>query len=351
MKNSNFVTMEFHISRKARDRFKFDESLYSLNGNVILSNFLATRVFTQKMNDKRDLVRFPEQAVKAGQINAMGLIDEILHYVIGLYREQENSKVMEQAMNRLVEKLGQQSVDQTLLRFVDEFPPLEVYRKGIDPEIYLKGETNGVPHRQIALEEMIILWLENVNQAFSPFKELFGDETLEKDTAYRQIIDELRIFFETEPPFGPDNQNLVDLLRSPAIEVPHSLPGQLEYIREKWSSLLGHFLYRLLGGLDLIREEEKMSFLGPGPVHPFELAGLDAEAERYSQDLDWMPRVVLIAKSTYVWLDQLSKKYKQPITRLDQIPDQELDVLSRRGFTGLWLIGLWERSKASQRIK
>jgi glycosidase len=36
---------------------------------------------------------------------------------------------------------------------------------------------------------------------------------------------------------------------------------------------------------------------------------------------------------------------------LNQIPDEELDQLARWGFTGLWLIGLWERSKSSQRIK
>ena len=64
-----------------------------------------------------------------------------------------------------------------------------------------------------------------------------------------------------------------------------------------------------------------------------------------------MPRLVLIAKNTYVWLDQLSKKYQRAITRLDQIPDAELDQLRRSGFTGLWLIGLWERSRASQNIK
>jgi glycosidase len=68
-------------------------------------------------------------------------------------------------------------------------------------------------------------------------------------------------------------------------------------------------------------------------------------------DLDWMPRLVLIAKSTYVWLDQLSKSYGRDIHRLDQIPDDELDRLARLGFTGLWLIGLWQRSQASQRIK
>ena len=38
-------------------------------------------------------------------------------------------------------------------------------------------------------------------------------------------------------------------------------------------------------------------------------------------------------------------------TRLDQVPDEELDRLARWGFTALWLIGLWERSPASQRIK
>jgi hypothetical protein len=64
-----------------------------------------------------------------------------------------------------------------------------------------------------------------------------------------------------------------------------------------------------------------------------------------------MPHLVLIAKNTYVWLDQLSKAYQRPITRLDQIPDEELDKLASWGITGLWLIGLWERSTASAHIK
>jgi hypothetical protein len=66
---------------------------------------------------------------------------------------------------------------------------------------------------------------------------------------------------------------------------------------------------------------------------------------------EWWPRVVLMARSTYVWLDQLSKRYGRLIGRLDEIPDEELEALSRRGFTALWLIGIWERSRASRRIK
>jgi hypothetical protein len=75
--------MEFHISRRARDFYQFDQSLFALSGNVIFADFFAVRIFAQKINQRRDLIHFPEQAIRAGQLNAMGLIDEILHYVIG----------------------------------------------------------------------------------------------------------------------------------------------------------------------------------------------------------------------------------------------------------------------------
>jgi len=343
--------MEFHVSRRARDRYRFDETLFALDGNVIFANFHAARLFAQRMNEKRDLVRFPEQAVKAGELNAMGLLDELLHLVVARYHEQRNPEAMRQALDWLYARLGQRVVDETLRRFVDEFPPVAVYRGEIDAESYLEGETDGVPHRQRVLEELLMLWLANANPALAPFAELFDDAALEKETAYRQIISELRAFFDTQPPFGPDEQNLVEMLRTPAEVVPHSLWGQLEYIRERWGYLLGRHLYRLLRSLDLLREEERMAFLGPGPARVYEFGALELEPERYSPDRDWMPQLVLMAKNTYVWLDQLSKKYRRPITRLDQIPDEELDTLARWGITGLWLIGLWERSRASQRIK
>ena len=65
-----------------------------------------------------------------------------------------------------------------------------------------------------------------------------------------------------------------------------------------------------------------------------------------------MPRVVLMAKNTYVWLDQLS----QAIRRARSAASTRSRTRSwtrwrAAGFTGLWLIGLWERSRASQQIK
>jgi len=343
---------EFHISKNARDKYKFEDSLFSIIGNVIFANFHAVRKFVKKINDKQDLINFPEKAIRAGQINAMGLIDEILHYVVEMYRQEENVDISKQALEWLNEKIGEENVNKTLLRFIEEFPPVAVYQRKIDPDEYLKGGTKGIPNTQIVLEEMAMAWLANVNPAFSPFIELFDDKELEHSTSYLQIINSLKEFLDTQPGFGPELQNLIDMLRSPAIEVPHSLSGQLQYMLDNWGSLLGKYLYRLLGSLDLIKEEEKMRFaFGPGPTHVNDFRGADDEPERFSADQFWMPRLVLMAKSTLVWLDQLSKKYQRSITRLDEIPDEALDQLANWGFTGLWLIGVWERSRASKTIK
>ncbi|HKZ42033.1 MAG TPA: alpha-amylase family glycosyl hydrolase, partial [Candidatus Hodarchaeales archaeon] len=106
--------------------------------------------------------------------------------------------------------------------------------------------------------------------------------------------------------------------------------------------------------IDILKEEEKSRHFfgpGPGPSEVLKYDTLGPSGAQFSPDQDWMPRVVLIAKSVYVWLDQLSRKYKRNIEKLDSIPDEELEQLASWGFTGLWLIGLWERSKASKRIK
>jgi glycosidase len=344
-------TFEFHISRVARDRYQFDEMIFGQTGNVIFANFHAARLFASKMNKKRDVINFPENVVRAGQINAMGLIDEILHYIVGLYRRQVSAQVMQKALDWVEGMLGKDETDFTLLQFIQEFPPQAVYRKSMSAEEYLNTSTNGVPNRQVALEELLLLWLANANPAFSAFRELFDDTRLSKETLYEKLIPTMHAFFETQPPFGPDNQNLIDMLRSPAIRAPQSLSSQLEYIRQRWGGLLGDYLFRLLGSLDLIKEEEKAAFLGPGPARVYEFTGMEFEPERYSMDKDWMPSLVLIAKNAYVWLDQLSRTYQRYIQHLDQIPDEELDKLAQWGFTGLWLIGLWERSPASKTIK
>jgi glycosidase len=261
---------------------------------------------------------------------------------------------LKKARERLQKELSKKTLDAALRHFAREFPSTRVYQGKYPVDRYLEGTSQGRSRRHLLLEEILLLWLTNVNPACEPYKkELFDDTGLKKQSAYQKMIMELERFFASQPLFGPDHQNLVAMLRSPAIAAPDSLSGQLEYIREHWGEMLGDFLSRLLSGLDLLKEEEKFRGLGPGESLVYDFSGgpFDDEYERFTADLDWMPRVVLMAKSIYVWLDQLSKKYQRHIARLDQIPDEELDELARRGVTGLWLIGLWERSQASQRIK
>ena len=342
---------EFHISRAVRDRHDFDQDIFTLNGNVILGNVQAVQTFTKRLNDQR---RPGTPPFHAGQVNAMGLIDEILHLIMALYRQKVKPKVMGEALEWLEARLGEQALDQALIRFGAQFPASAVYRGAQSEQDYFHGETDGVPNRQILLEEMLMLWLANVNPAFNPYQELFDDTDLAENSAYDEIITQLDHFFNYQPTFGPHNQQLIAMLRTPALVSPNSLTGQLEYIRTHWNTLLGEFLGRLLTSLDLIAEEEMARFGGaPGPaeVIDFHAWGLGDAPERFSADSDWMPRLVLLAKNAYVWLDQLSRQYGREIRRLDHIPDEELDRLAAQGITGLWLIGLWRRSNASRRIK
>lgn len=66
---------------------------------------------------------------------------------------------------------------------------------------------------------------------------------------------------------------------------------------------------------------------------------------------DWGRELVIIAKLLPVWLQQLSTKYQRNISRLDEIPDEELSELKGLHITGLWLVGIWTRSPASKQIK
>jgi hypothetical protein len=358
---------EFHIAREARQRYGFADTLFAFAGNVVFANLAASREFAQRMNEVRQAQLHPERAVHPGALNAMGLIDEALHLVIALYRQQRDIRAMLDALVWFETRLGREALDRTLLAFVEQFPGMSVFRGERTAAEWLADSTADMPHRAVALEELLMLWLANLNPSFKPFAELFDDRPLALSTAYPQLTRALRDYFETRPRFGPDNQNLVDMLRAPALAFPESLAGQLSFMSSRWADLLGDFLRRLLTALDVLKEEEIavwMRFHPPGahfgPPLTFgdssaaaipSFTGPGYEYERFSQDVEWMPQTVLIAKSVHVWLHQLSRNYGRTITTLDQVPDQELDLLRRRGFNALWLIGVWERSRASQRIK
>jgi glycosidase len=387
--------MEFHISKSIRDKLKLSELLFSYSGNVVFANVAASRKLAQQLNE---LPGAQAQPVHAAALFAMGLIDELSHALVARYRREQDPEVMSAAAEWLGSQVTPAQSERLLLEFVKQFPTVGVYRGEQTPEQWLKGTTKtefGVePNRAIAMEEMLLLWLANRNPAFVPFQILFGDAELKKQTAYEGATKALPKFFATRPAVDEELGTLLEALQAPMLASPDSLTGQLDYIAEKWSPVLGEELKRVLLAIDVLREEEIAVWMQFHPARPdnyrhgepgrsgegfvgdeyigFEseyVTGTDGvrrrreqlyaedyqaplvEYEAFSADQAWMPTVVLMAKSTYVWLEQLSKKYGRHIQRLDQIPDEELRLLAERGITGLWLIGLWERSRASKTIK
>jgi hypothetical protein len=364
--------MEFHISRKARERYQCAETLFSYTGNVVFANVAACRDFAYRMNTVREVEKHPERAVHAGQLFAMGIIDEASHILMARYREQFDPAVMTGALEYFSAKVGAEAMDKMLLDFVEQFPGISVIRGIETPRQWLDGQMDGTPNRAAALEELLLLWTANRNEAFQPFEELFEEKALAKKTVYRQVTGQLNEYFATRPLIplpGAKPVNFLELLRAPAIGAPRSLSDQLALIRKLWKPLLGESLEQLLQIAGEILHEEELSIwmqfhphggtAQQGKQEPSVIASAEVpvfgdpaqEYEKFSPDKDWMPTVVLIAKSTYVWLAQMSRQYGRRIARLDEIPDEELATLASRGLNSLWLIGVWERSRASKTIK
>ena len=334
----------FHVRRQPRERYAVDRPLIGTRGDLVVTDTAGIRRLAARMN----LVRLPgAPSVQAGEIGALGLLHEIGHLLIARYEADRRPRAMEAALADLETRLGPDA-GRLLDRFGEEFPG-----QGPDPES---------PAQR--LEELLLTRVSNENPAIGPLGELVDDRALVEGTRYRDAIARLEATFADGPPVETNGTSLVELLRLPARRAPTSLAGQLRFIRANWGHILGAGLDDLIRRLDLaigiLAEEERglhLRFGGGvggadhGQTETPSFGGAAEEPEAFSSDSAWMPRVVLMAKSTYVWLDQLSRTHGRDIRTLDAIPDEELDALARWGVTGLWLIGLWERSEASERIK
>jgi pimeloyl-ACP methyl ester carboxylesterase/glycosidase len=286
-----------------------------------------------------------------GELLALSLLHEAAHLAIVEAARRRPETSLASAVPAVEEAVGPSKADGLLSDFASAFPGVEK------------------PPEQ-RLEDLLLVHLANDNPAAEPLRDLVNDSGLPAATLARTIEAVERHLgaasLDGAAPAGTAGMSLLELLREPSRQAPASLTAQLQYVREHWGWLLGDALGGLAERLDVaigvLTEEEHglhMRF-GPGAGgggagarggEAPSFVGADVEAERFSVDLDWMPKLVLLAKSTYVWLDQLSRRHGREIRTLDAIPDEELAEIARRGVTGLWLIGLWQRSKASEKIK
>lgn len=379
MKNplrSRKITYEFHVAKHIREKYELDELFFSITGNVIFTNFYQVRVFTQKINNKRSI----EDQLSPGEVNGAGLLDEIYHFAIKKYFTQNFPNAFQDAITNINESLGTDKLDSLLIDFIKIFPPQKVFNNELTPKQYLNESTAYVQNRELLIEELILLHMSNLNPAFRKLKELFNEDYISEKIHYKSTIVNLQNFFKKEEfKFGIKNTDLFSFLKLPFETHGLSIWDQLEFIKNEWGIFIDvELMKKIQSSKDLFIEGIKFEphFGGGGGaptiVPKYKGKSIDAdslvlgksrykyaelstksydEPEQFTPDTNWMPKLVLIAKNIHVWLDQLSKKYRREIKTLDQIPIEELMLLRKWNINSLWLIGVWERSHASKRIK
>jgi hypothetical protein len=67
----------------------------------------------------------------------------------------------------------------------------------------------------------------------------------------------------------------------------------------------------------------------------------------YAARSGWKAKPVIYEINTWVWLNQLSKKYDRDITLAD-VPESELAELAGWRFDAVWMMGVWHRGQATR---
>lgn len=347
------------ISKKSWVEYNLKSYLPDYSAAKQASDIKYLRELAHLINQENMRLLKTSVSIHAGQLNTAGLITDILRYLLLHYSIEEHPGVIENVLGAVKSAEAQSSLGKTPPAFVEIFPPPEVLYEINTENKFLQHKTEKITNQNIIFVESVLLYLTVRNPAFNILKSLFDDSDLELKSRYSKLIEEVETIFEKQPDLELLGQPLFEFLKAPMKACPDSLDDQLEFIRTNWSSILPEYFTKAITlAMDISSEEKKFRGFGPGPNIPLNFdkrsqwyEDIYPEHAAYSRDADWMSNVVLLAKSVYVWLDQLSKKHQRHIKHLSDVPDEELDRLAGWGFTGLWLIGLWERSPASKKIK
>lgn len=362
-----------HVSREARRRFDLPPAEFGLFGQVMLLEHRdaaewAKRVRSRLSREAAADVRPPDVAppdvtppdvptvgFTAGQLLAAAALHELMHALIEVETAPDGPQASrwQAAVDAAKEVRGARALQELSTAFATSFEPASSLRDreplpgSADPD-----GTAAVTPLDALLEEMLLLDLARSNPALRPLRVLFQVPGLLEREGYGVTLAAARAELAGS---GPD-PDLLQLLASPQEREPDSLARQLQVALDLWGPRLrpryGRALGQAVTALDVLAEEARPAWgpPGPPPAPPWSLVGED-EPEAYSADAPWMPGVVLVAKSTHVWLAQLSQRFGTRVTTLDAVPAEALAELRQQGFNALWLIGVWRRSAASRKVK
>lgn len=342
----SYPNLEFHLRKALDETYSLDLPMFALENGKFRIDFhqLQNLIFTLGKSE-------PGKGLKASELHGMGLLNLMSHKLIRLYRNRVNPDYIQDLTHFLEESLSPDVLNEVLENYLTILPSDAFKATGGTATEYLQGQSRSVPNIHIVVEELLVHILALNNPAFEKYSMVFKEVFHKAIEASDDLLNSVEKWSATARGIGSKNTNIIELLMEPMRSAPNSIEAQLTFVRSNWSNYLGSHLMDLLRGLDQFEEENRFRGFGPGETQVPSYSGELDQGEYYSADSDWMPRVVMIARNSLVWLDQLSKKYERHIKTLSDIPDQELDRLAQQGFTVLWLIGLWNRSDISKKIK
>ncbi len=329
---------DFRIALKAREEIEYKEPLFDTQeqlDKMYEQAKVVAYMYNGKLKDKKG-----QKYISAASLHASGVLHLLYQTVVSEYVHTKNKHFFSQ----LTQQIDKHHLIKNVLSFYEkEFPTL-VKEQDEDELKQHQENTRGLFIHHVLIENQALV------KEITPFISPKGVSFPPAHKAFTVILEG---YTKASTHVNDEGDDLFSFLTAPSKAHPDSLVDQIEYILKNWGKMIPITLRKaLLHAIDVVNEENKPHFSGgPGPAITATYSHIEHEYEAFSVDEDWMPHVVMIAKSTLVWLDQLSKTYGYHINTLDKIPDKELDLLRERGFNCLWLIGIWERSDASKKIK
>jgi len=305
--------------------------------------------------------------VTAGELNLYATQLKIQRHIMATYLEHQCPEILPRLLAESGISPGSSGLAGLAAAFCRLFPgePFLGHPE-LDPASWISEAESSADRARLLAGEILLLAVAAENRALDGFREILDWKELLLSSDCSDVAEGLESVLSASPPVAGLDFTLPEILRLPLKAAPDSLLDQLRYMKERWGNAIPRELLPEMLAALVVMDEEGRIFAprgepggapvlefgwGAGPAAAGATNDYYPEPERFSPDTHWMPNVVLMAKMVYVWLGQLSIRYGEEIHRLDQIPDLELDRLARWGVTGLWLIGLWERSPASQKIK
>jgi hypothetical protein len=322
------------LARTARRRHEL-EPIVGRAGTLDAADAPAARRIAARLTAARDATGGP--SVSGGEVAALAAMDAVLHRLIDQERQSGRAD-----LGAVITAVGS-SLGAAALAEVDEAwrgqfreDSRRTATAGASQEIAASAE----PSADL-LAEVLVLAALNEDPAATGVRELVDDRPLRDRTQYEAVLDatEQQLGGRGTPGAGgsrgrgrgvnataaaaasaagaAEDLPLPARLREPMLRAPGSLAAQLRWVREHWAALIkgDRTLARRIDlALDVLAEEARAMelrtagahFGGPIAVETPDYRGLEADTIAFSADTDWMPRVVLMAKSTYVWLEQLA---------------------------------------------